>query len=86
VAEVPLGVFEVLVGGDHAGRVQFGGGDGGAQHVEPVKRGRPSYGPFGQRSPTVTRRRIPRVAFCGGYRRSSRAPQAGQIRASQINA
>src|SRR5712691_11856632 len=39
VPEVPLDVFEVLVRGDHAGCVQFGGGDGGAQHVEPVERG-----------------------------------------------
>src|SRR4029077_16734794 len=35
----PFHVFEVLVGGDHAGRVELGGGDGGAQHVEPVQGG-----------------------------------------------
>src|SRR5207237_10315848 len=39
VPEVPFHVFEVLVGGDHGGGVQLGGGDGGAQHVEPVQRG-----------------------------------------------
>jgi hypothetical protein len=37
--EVPLDVFEVLVGGHHGGCVEFGGGDGGAQHVEPVQGG-----------------------------------------------
>src|SRR5262249_30600808 len=39
VAEVPLDVFEVLVGADHAGCVQVGGGGGGAQHVDPIERG-----------------------------------------------
>ncbi len=39
VAEVPFHVFEVLVGGDHGGAVQFGGGDRGAEHVEPVQGG-----------------------------------------------
>src|SRR5208282_3866380 len=39
VPEVPLDVFEVLVGGDHGGRVEFAGGDGGAEHVEPVQGG-----------------------------------------------
>ena len=39
VAEVAFDVFEVLVGGDHAGRVELAGGDGGAQHVEPVQGG-----------------------------------------------
>ena len=39
VPEVPLDVFEVLVGGHHAGGVELGGGDGGAQHVEPVQGG-----------------------------------------------
>ncbi len=39
VAEVPLGVFEVLVRGDDAGRVELAGRDGGAQHVEPVEGG-----------------------------------------------
>jgi hypothetical protein len=37
VPEVPFDVFEVLVRGDHGGRVELGGGDGGAQHVEPVQ-------------------------------------------------
>ena len=32
-------VFEVLVGGDHGGRVELVRGDGGAQHVEPVEGG-----------------------------------------------
>jgi len=39
VAEVPLDVFEVLAGADHGGGVQFAGGDGGAQHAEPVEGG-----------------------------------------------
>src|SRR6185437_2859676 len=39
VAEVPLDVFEVLVGGDHGGGVELVSGDGGAQHVEPVEGG-----------------------------------------------
>src|SRR5277367_194651 len=39
VPEVPFRVFEVLVGSDHGGRVEFGGGDGGAQHVELVQGG-----------------------------------------------
>src|SRR5208337_434255 len=39
VAEVPFDVFEVFVGGDHGGRVELAGGDGGAQHVEPVQGG-----------------------------------------------
>ena len=39
VPEIPLDVLEVLVGGDHAGGVQLDGGDGGAQHVEPVQGG-----------------------------------------------
>ncbi len=39
VPEVPLDVFEVLVGGDHGGGVQFVSGDGGAQHVEAVQGG-----------------------------------------------
>jgi hypothetical protein len=39
VPEVPFHVFEVLVGGDHGGRVEFVRGDGGAQHVEPVQGG-----------------------------------------------
>src|SRR5207253_4572037 len=39
VAEVPLDVFEVLVGGHHGGRVQLAGGDGGAEHIEPVQDG-----------------------------------------------
>ena len=34
-----LDVFEVLVGGHHGGGVELGGGDGGAQHVEPVQGG-----------------------------------------------
>ena len=38
-AEVPLDVFEVLVGGDHGGGVELGGVDGGAQDVEPVQGG-----------------------------------------------
>ena len=32
-------VFEVLVGGDHAGRVELGGGNRGAQHLKPVQGG-----------------------------------------------
>ena len=39
VPEVPLDVFEVLVGGHHGGAVQFAGGDRGAQDVEPVQGG-----------------------------------------------
>src|SRR5207253_10025766 len=39
VPEVPLDVFEVLVGGDHGGGAEFVCGDGGAQHVEPVQGG-----------------------------------------------
>ena len=31
--------YEVLVGGHHAGRLEFVRGDGGAQHVEPVQGG-----------------------------------------------
>ena len=38
-AEVPFDVFEVLVGGDHGGAVELAGGNGGAQHVEPVQGG-----------------------------------------------
>ena len=37
VPEVPLDVFEVLVRGDHAGRVELVRGDGGAQYVEPPR-------------------------------------------------
>jgi hypothetical protein len=37
VAEVPLHVPEVSVGGDHGGGGELAGGDGGAQHVEPVQ-------------------------------------------------
>src|ERR1035438_3031510 len=37
VPEVPFHVFEVLVDGDHGGRVELVCGDGGAQHVEPVQ-------------------------------------------------
>ena len=37
--EVPFHVFEVLVRGDHGGRVELGGGDGSAQHIEPVQGG-----------------------------------------------
>ena len=39
VAEVPLDVFEVFVGGDHGGGVELVSGDGGAQHVEAVQGG-----------------------------------------------
>ena len=39
VAEVPLDVFEVLVGGHDAGSVELAGRYGGAQHVEPVEGG-----------------------------------------------
>jgi hypothetical protein len=39
VSEVPFYVFEVLVGGDHAGGVQLAGWDGGARHLEPVQGG-----------------------------------------------
>src|SRR5262249_17714400 len=37
--EVPLDVPEVLVGGHHAGRGEFGGRDGGADDVDPVQGG-----------------------------------------------
>jgi hypothetical protein len=37
VPEVPLDVLEVLIGGDHAGRVEFVRRDRGAQRVEPVQ-------------------------------------------------
>ena len=39
VPEVALDVFEVLVGGDGAGGVEVGGGDGGADDVDPVEPG-----------------------------------------------
>src|SRR6266567_2820040 len=38
-AEVPLDVFEVLVGGDHGGRTEDVAGDAGADHVDPVEGG-----------------------------------------------
>src|SRR5229473_2371669 len=42
-AEVPLDVLKVLVGGDHRGGAEGTGGDAGADHVDPVKRGLGGY-------------------------------------------